>query len=188
VKIVEQKRPKGLADALFAARPIVGAAPFALVLPDNVFFPKRGAPGAMAQVQRAYARTKRDTCGLIKVTPADAPGFSHAGLVDTAARPRGPVGITRLHGKRSGHLKMTKRGPMYKTLARAVLTPRFYDYLETYVKRGPDADEVPALQALANAGELFGILLKGRGFDAGNPRGYAAAVTYWARRQRQPTK
>jgi UTP--glucose-1-phosphate uridylyltransferase len=186
--LVEQPKPRGLADALFRARAIVGAAPFALLLPDNVFFPSKGAPGATAQVLNAYAETGFDTCGLIRVSPKQASTFSHAGLVDPVSRPRGPVQIKRLHGKKKGPLRVKDTRPVYKTLARAVLTPHFFEYLQTNVKKDDEADEVPALQALVKRRELYGILLKGRGFDAGNPDGYAAAVEYWAHIGRQPTK
>jgi UTP-glucose-1-phosphate uridylyltransferase len=93
-----------------------------------------------------------------------------------------------MRGKRKGPLRLEKERPAYKTLARAVLTPRFYEYLERHVRSGPDADEVPAIQALARDGALYGILLKGRGFDAGFPEGYAAAIRCWARLRSQPTK
>lgn len=185
---IDQPRPQGLADALFRARRAVGAGSFALVLPDNVFFASRGSPGATAQVLRAYEYTDRSTCGLIRVRPAEAGRFSHAGLVDIRGGHRWPTRIRRLRGKRKGMLSLPGGSPSYRTFARAVLTRGFFECLDRHTKRAPDADEVPALQALADSGELYGVLLKGRGFDAGNPAGYAAAVRSWARRRTHPTK
>lgn len=68
------------------------------------------------------------------------------------------------------------------------LTPRLFKCLEINVKKERDADETAALPALVKRRGLYGVLLKGRGFDAGNPDGYAAAVEHWARFRRQPTK
>lgn len=186
LSLIEQPRPIGLADALIRARGIAGSAPFALLLPDNVFFPSRNAPGAMAQVIEAFPRVDSDLCALIRVKPEHARSFSHAGLVDLEQSVRGPTRIATLHGKRKGALRIRGGKAAYKAFARAVLLPHFFDHLERTATGRRDADEVPALQALARDHGLHGILLKGRGFDAGNPDGYAAAIEFWDRSQ--PTK
>jgi UTP-glucose-1-phosphate uridylyltransferase len=189
--LIKQPRPAGLADALLRVRGIAGAKPFALLLPDNVFFRDRGSAGAMSQVLHAFANIDSDTCALVRVKPEHASRYSHAGLVDLERRARGPTRIAKLHGKRNGALKIPGGGPAYKTFARAVLKPHFFDYLKELATGRPDADEVPALQAVIKIHGLHGILMKGRGFDAGGPDGYAAAVEFWARRRtrmRQPTK
>jgi UTP--glucose-1-phosphate uridylyltransferase len=191
ISLIEQPRPAGLADALLRARRLAGGAPFAMVLPDNLFFPSRGAPGALAQVLEAFRRTGTDTCGLIRVGSDRASQFSHAGLVEVSRRSLRPHLITKLHGKRKGALRIAEGRVAYKTFARAVLRPSFFDYLERTAAGRIGSDEVPALQMMVRDRGLDGKVLSGRGFDAGAPRGYAAAIEYWSRRVSQrghPTK
>jgi len=185
LRLVYQPEAAGLADALVRARPHTAGTPFALVLPDNVFFPRRGERSALAQVLSAFRATGKDTCGLVRVSPSRAASYSHAGLVELEKRPAGPTRITLMRPKKKGPLRI--RATAYKTFARAVLLPHFFDRLEATCTRA-GGDEVPALQSLVRTGDLYGVLLKGRGFDAGNPAGYAAAVSFWSRRAVQPTK
>lgn len=182
VTLVSQPRPRGLADALLRVRREASSAPFALLLPDNVFFPAPGAGSALGQVLRAFQATGRDTSGLIRVKSEQAGMYSHAGVVDLEIRRPGPPRITKLHGKRRGPLRFGAAGTVHKTFARAVLGPAFFEYLERAVRKKADADEVPALQRIVRGRGLYGVLLEGRGFDAGIPRGYAAAIEFWARR------
>ncbi len=191
ISLIEQPRPVGLADALLRVKRLAAGAPFALVLPDNLFFPSQGAPGALSQVLGAFAGTGTDTCGLIRVGSRRASEYSHAGLVEVSRRRLRPHLITKLHGKRPGALRVPAGKTAYKTFARAVLRPSFFDYLEATAAGRTGSDEVPALQRLVRDRGLDGRLLTGRGFDAGTPRGYAAAITHWARRvsgETHPTK
>ncbi len=191
ISLIEQPRPDGLADALLRARHLTGEGPFAMVLPDNLFFPSRGAPGALSQVLATFAGTGNDTCGLIRVGFRRASEFSHAGLVEVSRRKLRPYLIKKLHGKRAGALRVPAGKTAYKTFARAVLSSRFFDYLEATAAGRRGSDEVPALQGLVRDHGLDGRLLIGLGFDAGTPRGYAAAITHWARRvsgEIHPTK
>jgi UTP--glucose-1-phosphate uridylyltransferase len=180
--LVTQPRPLGLADALLRARSLASQGPFALLLPDNVFFPSRRAEPALGQVLRAFERAAGDACGLIRVRPEHAGRYSHAGLVEVSIRGRGPHLITKLHDKKTGPLRTGAAGAVYKTFARAVLGPAFFDFLQRSARGRAGADEVPALKELVRRRGLYGTPLDGRGFDAGNPKGYAAAVECWARR------
>jgi UTP--glucose-1-phosphate uridylyltransferase len=191
VTLIVQPKPRGLADALLRARRFASKGPFALLLPDNVFFPAPGAGSAMGQVMRAFMAAGSDTCGLIRVKPEHAGKYSHAGLVDVALRRPGPHLIEKLHDKRTGPLRIAAGPAVYKTFARAVIGPAFFEDLERSALERAGADEVPALQQIVRRRGLYGTLLDGRGFDAGNPLGYAAAVEYWARlatRSAHPTK
>jgi UTP--glucose-1-phosphate uridylyltransferase len=191
VTLVAQPRPLGLADALLRTRRFASSAPFALLLPDNVFVPSPGAEPALCQVMRAFEAAGRDSCGLMRIKPEHAGRYSHAGLVEVAFRRPGPHRISKLYDKRLGPLRVGSAGAVYKTFARAVLGPAFFEDLERSSRGRAGADEVPALQRIVRRGGLYGTLLEGRGFDAGNPRGYAAAVECWARRatrRAHPTK
>lgn len=187
--VVSQPRAVGLADALLRIESLTRGRPIALLLPDNVFFPYAGAPPALTQVIEAFTASHRDTTGVIRVHSKDAHAFGHAGLVDLYRRKEATAGIRVLHPKREGTLRLKSGFSAYKTFARTVLLPHFFEYLRDSMKRGRPTDEVPALQTIVKRHGFSAVLLKGRGFDAGNPAGFAAAVTYWARREsRRSTK
>jgi UTP--glucose-1-phosphate uridylyltransferase len=178
--LVSQPRAVGLGDALLRVRPLSNGRPIALLLPDNVFFPYAGMRSALAQVLRAFETIGRDTTGLIKVRAKDSGTYSHAGLIRQSPRRSGPLDILKLHPKRKGSLRIGPHRAVYKTFARTVLLPHFFDYLEDSARRDPACDETRALQIIVKRHGLSGIPLRGRGFDAGNPAGYAAAQAYWA--------
>lgn len=185
LETVSQPRAIGLADALLRVRSLAGDGPIALVLPDNVFFPYAGARPALAQVVKGFAATGRDTTGVIRVPAKDARAFGHAGLVEVSGSRGRLVDITKLHPKRKGSLRLRGADFLYKTFARTVLLPHFFDYLLESKRRNPGSDEVSALQKILRRHGFSGVLLRGRGFDAGNPTGYAAAISYWARKSRR---
>ena len=182
---VSQPKAIGLADALLRVRSLAGGRPIALLLPDNVFFPYGGARAALAQVLKGFAGTGRDTTGLIRVAARDASTFGHAGLVDVSSERGRLADIAKLHPKRKGSLRLEDEAPGYKTFARTVLLPHFFDYLLESKRRTPGSDEVAALQKILKRHGFSGVLLRGRGFDAGNAAGYAAALAYWARKSRR---
>ncbi len=66
-----------------------------------------------------------------------------------------------------------------KAVPRWILEPDFFDYLEKSKGKG-EWDDTPALQMLCTEREIAGKILKGRGFDVGNPVGYEAAKAYAA--------
>jgi UTP--glucose-1-phosphate uridylyltransferase len=185
LETVSQPRAIGLADALLRVRSLAGDGPIALVLPDNVFFPYAGERPALAQVVKGFAATGKDTTGVVRVPVKDARTFGHAGLVEVSARRGSLVEIEKLHSKRKGSLRLGGATFAHKTFARTVLLPHFFDYLRESEKRDPRSDEVPALQKILRRHGFGGVLLKGRGFDAGNPAGYAAALAYWAGKSRR---
>jgi UTP-glucose-1-phosphate uridylyltransferase len=179
---VAQPRAIGLDDALLRVESISKGRPIALVLPDNVFFPYAGARPALTQVIEGFTATGKDTVGLIRVAKRDAFAFGHAGLVSLSKR-RGPLAdIHKLHSKRKGTLRFRTGVSAHKTFARAILHPHFFQYLRESMRPGHGGDEVPALQTIVKRHGFSGVLLRGRGFDAGNPGGLAAAIAYWARR------
>ena len=182
LSLVEQPRAIGLADALLRVRHLSRGAPIALLLPDNIFFPYARGRSALAQVLEGFRAGRGDTTGLVRVRKEYAHTWGHAGLVSLSQRGDRLARIERLHPKRRGTLRLIKGVSAYKTFARTVLLPHFFDYLEDASKRRRGGDEVPALQAIIKHDGLSGVLLRGRGFDAGNPAGYGAAVAYWATR------
>jgi UTP-glucose-1-phosphate uridylyltransferase len=66
-----------------------------------------------------------------------------------------------------------------KAAPRWIIGPHVFSYLERTKGEG-EWDDTPALQLLCAEREVLGKILEGRGFDVGNPVGYAAAQAFAA--------
>jgi UTP--glucose-1-phosphate uridylyltransferase len=179
---VTQEEPRGVADAVGRARDVVGSAPFALMLPDNVFFATEPAIGPVL----AHHRPGRSVTALYRLTRTNASWFGNCGRTRLQPAGGGLSRIVGLQSKAAGFQPAPGR-PVWVALARSVLEPRFFDDLERLRReRARDAeryelDDVPIFQRMARDGSFFGVKLRGRAIDVGNPRGYAAANWFFGR-------
>lgn len=174
--LVEQPRPAGLGEALLRCRPLTGAEPFGVVVPDNWF----DAPTpALAQVAATCDRTALCSIGLVEVTAHEAPLLGNVGRVDLEALGGGDFRIRALADKAPGSFALADDQPVLRGCARYVLGPEFYEALEACgAPQDGEWDDVPAFQRLARAGRLAGGLIDGRLFDLGQHAGYRAAARY----------
>ncbi len=172
--LVVQTEPSGLGDALLMCRPYLGKQPFAVLLPDNVFWGTAPPIGALVQnLDTAHS----NLVGLITVDQRTAPLFSDSGLCETVPLGSGLYRIDSLVGKGTGSLAVDRE--RLKTCGRQVYLPGMWDVLERLsAPPGEELDDVELLQTLAASGELAGIRLSGTLLDVGNPAGYRAACRY----------
>jgi len=174
--IFYQQKPTGLAEAIFLAKDFIRNESFAVILPDNIFLPKKGFPPAIKQILNVYKKYKKNTVGLIRISSSEAKTFGNCGRVKLEKFNR-VYRITELGDKREGYYEQKEEWGL-RTFARYILKPEFFDYilwLRKRVQPGEEVDDVPILQRLAKEGKLIGVILKGKGFDAGNLRGYFRA-------------
>jgi UTP--glucose-1-phosphate uridylyltransferase len=171
---VEQPVPLGSGEAIFRARALIGEEPFALMMPDFVFF---GRVSCLAQMIPLYERFERDIVGLIALRGKEAEGFGNVGIVQGQEGKAGVVAIHSLSGKMSTPLIVREEEQVLKSVPRWILGPHFFAYLERTKGEG-EWDDTPALQILCAEREVFGGILDGRGFDVGNPLGYEAAQAF----------
>ena len=173
---VDQPMPLGSGEAIYRARALIGEEPFALMMPDFIFF---GRTPVLAQMIPLYGRFGGDIVGLIHVSGKAAEGFGNVGIVQGSEQEQGVVAIRGLTGKSAGPLILSEEEQGLKAVPRWILGPHFFDYLERTKGEG-EWDDTPALQMLCAEREVFGRILDGRGFDVGNPVGYEAAAAYAA--------
>ena len=171
-----QEEPAGVGDAIGLAREFVGDEPFALMLPDNVSFCN---PPAVSQIEETFERYGKETFAVVRIPPALAPSFSASGLISCEARGGRALRITSFAPKRRGYCGR-RAEPLVKTVARAILLPRFFDVLDQ-IRGGirGEVDDGPVFREIIRRDCLMGHLVDGHVFDCGNPRGYAAANA-WA--------
>jgi UTP--glucose-1-phosphate uridylyltransferase len=173
---IDQPLPLGTGEAIYRARQLIGEEPFALMMPDFVFF---GSMPALAQMIPIYERFDRDIVGLIEIKGREAEGFGNVGIVQGEVAEPGVVVIRSLSDKASTPFILREEERVLKAAPRWILGPYFFDYLErTKATDSGEWDDTPALQLLCTEREVFGQILDGRGFDVGNPLGYEAAQAF----------
>lgn len=169
-----QPQPLGLAHAVGMARSFVGDEPFALLLPDELFF---GEPPCIAQVVAAYERYGGTSIAYREVAPSEVDKY---GIIDpgppVAGQGESVVGIRGLVEKPAPETAPS-------TLAitgRYVLTPSIFTAIDAISAmapgRGGEFQLTDALHHLAAAGEpLYGVAVKGLRYDVGTFAGWLAA-------------
>ncbi len=173
---IDQPLALGSGEAIFLARELIGEEPFALMMPDFVFF---GRTPALAQMIPLYERFDADVVGLIEVRGKEAERFGNVGIVQGQEQELGIVAIRGITGKSASPLVIGAEERVLKAAPRWIMGPHFFAYLERTRGEG-EWDDTPALQMLCTERKVIGKVLEGRGFDVGNPVGYEAARAYAA--------
>ena len=175
VVYLEQPVAEGLGHALMLARDWVGARPWAVLLPDNLF---PGQPATTAHLCTAASATGDHVVGALEVTAADSGRYGNSGLLEV--EPEGDLlRVRRLAGKGTGRLELTG-GTHWRACGRYVFQPGFFELLEGRLGKGTagESSEVPAVQQLALEGRLVAAPLPGPLFDVGHPRGVLEASAW----------
>ena len=168
---VRQKTPLGLGHAVLQARPLVGDAPFAVLLGDDIIRPAPGGPGCIAQLMTHFEATGQAQIALMQV-PADE--IEKYGAALGAPDPRDPARV-RIESLVEKPPRGTARTDL-AVIGRYVLPPRIFELLdETSPGRGGEIQLTDALARLIGDDGLFGVRFSGRRVDAGDKLGYLTA-------------
>jgi len=179
---IHQEAARGLGDALMCARPVLGDAPFALLLPDELFDSQRPA---LAQLLDQYRRTPTAVLGVMAVPPEHVDDHALARLVVDDARVSRLAGLDE-RGSRTpaGAAKRLDRIPL-ALAGRYILTPAIFACLETVAgSRGPAAEDPhgtafdlsAALALLLHREPVFAVRLDGTRYDCGSKAGWLEAT------------
>ena len=175
IEFVPQDRPAGLGDALLRARPLLRGAPFAVLLPDNLF---RG-PNPTAAVLDAWRRRQRATVLVTRIhaEAAGAAGATGRALVEPDSD--GTLLLTALAGKGEGRFDTAGEQTAATAIGRFLFTGDVFGEFEEVARTlapGAELDDVPVLQRLAARRELGAVWNPARFYDVGVPEGYHQAV------------
>ena len=160
---IDQPKPEGSGDAIYRARELIGEEPFALMMPDFIFF---GDTPALRQLIPIYERFKCDVTELLALQREEAERFGNVGIVQGEEEAPGVVAIRSLSSKSSDPLILNEDDQVLKAVPRWILGPHFFSYLEKTKGEG-EWNDTPALQLLCTEREVRGKVLQGRGFDVG---------------------
>jgi UTP--glucose-1-phosphate uridylyltransferase len=169
---VTQSEALGLGHAVLCARPVVGDAPFAVLLPDDLIWNQgRGALGQMADL-------------------AAERGASVIAVQDVPPEQTGSYGIvaTEAFDGRSGAIRQIVEKPRPEVapsnlavVGRYVLSPRVFDLLQsTRPGSGGEIQLTDAIAALLAEQPVLAYRFAGRRFDCGTRIGLVEATIRYA--------
>jgi UTP--glucose-1-phosphate uridylyltransferase len=169
MSFVRQQAPLGLGHAVWCARDIIGAEPFAVLLPDMLMMAK---PSCLAQMADAYANVGGN---VIAVEPcADPSGY---GVIDPESREGALI-------KMKGMVEKPKRELAPSNLfisGRYILQPEIFALLASQqAGAGGEIQLTDAMARLMATQAFHALEYAGRSYDCGDKLGYLRAVATFA--------
>jgi UTP--glucose-1-phosphate uridylyltransferase len=175
LEFVPQDHPRGLGDALLRARDHLGGAPFAALLPDNLF----QGPNPTVATLETHRATGLATVLLAEIVQRDAAAKGATGRARVEPGSDGALRVTDVADKGKGRFDTGGASAAVTPIGRMVFPGDILEEFEELRRGTPfgaELDDVPVLQRLARRGELAGVICRATFFDVGVPEGYRDAV------------
>ncbi len=176
-QVVYQRSPRGLGHAVLQARKAVGRSPFALLLPDEVFFTDPGRPGPLKTLVKIHER--KGALATIAVKPVPLEHASRYGMVEPAGRvSRGKPFVVRGMVEKPRPEQAPSR---LAIIGRYVIDPAVFELLAS-ARPGPgrEIQLTDALDRLCSKGPVLATEIPGERFDTGVPLGLVKANLFAA--------
>lgn len=172
---IRQRVALGLGHAILCAQPFVKDEPFAVILSDDVVDPDYAL---LKEMIRVYDELKCPVIALEEVPTADVHRY---GVIDGVLD--GDVyRIKNLIEKP----KAEEAPSNLAIIGRYILTPDIFDILEKQKPgAGGEIQLTDALKELLNRRVIYGYLIKGNRYDAGDKLGYLKATVDFALKNRE---
>jgi len=166
VVYVRQKQALGLGHAVACAAHWIGNEPFGVALADELIIAEIPA---MRQLRNVYEETGYSVIGLMQV-PAHM--VSRYGIVQASQE---KDGLIRLHNMVEKP-KPEEAPSDLAMIGRYIFTPRLFELLSSTApgKQG-EIQLTDAMASLAREEPVYGVIIEGKRFDAGNPLGFLMA-------------
>jgi UTP--glucose-1-phosphate uridylyltransferase len=163
---------KGLGDAIYKGRVLIGNEPFAVLLADDLCTNTEGE-GVLAQMVKIYEKYK---CSIVAVQEVPMDQVSKYGVVSG-----------RMIDKRLCLVDTMVEKPAPEEapsnlaiIGRYILTPDIFDLIEqTEPGKGGEIQITDALMAQARKGMVIAYKFQGRRFDCGSIEGFIEATNYF---------
>ena len=166
VAYIRQKQPLGLGHAVLCAAPWVGDECFGVSLADELILSE--GKSAMQQLRDVHEQTGASVIGLAHV-PDDE--VSRYGIVQA----KDENGLLRLDGMIEKP-SIDEAPSNLAMIGRYIFTPRLFELLEnTKPGAGGEIQLTDAMCQLAKEEPIYGVVIEGARFDAGNPYGFLLA-------------
>ena len=166
LSMVRQAEPLGLGHAVWCARQVIGREPFAVLLPDEVFFCKTPL---LKQLVDVYEEVGGNIVAVSEVPKEDTARY---GVVDPATDNGQVVSVAGLVEKPD-----PAEAPSNLSLVgRYILQPEVLDELECWTPgKGGEIQLTDAIARLIGRQPCHASRFEGTRFDCGNKAGYVAA-------------
>ena len=172
VAYVRQYSPRGLGDAVFCARRLIGDEPFAVILPDDIIDSQTSCLGQMVE---AYAENPGNVVAAMEVSPDQTDQY---GILDPSTTQDRIVALNGLVEKPSAEQAPSNLA----VIGRYILTPGVFRHLAAgKMGAGGEIQLTDAINDACAAGEpVHGFLFDGKRFDCGSKAGYLRATVAFA--------
>jgi UTP--glucose-1-phosphate uridylyltransferase len=164
-----QQAPLGLGHAIWCARELVGAEPFAVLLPDMVTLPGEAKTQCLAQCVETY---RKHGGNVIAVEEVSADETHQYGIVSVGREFGRDFEIT-------GMVEKPAKGTAPSNLmisGRYILQPEIFPLLEKVEKgAGGEIQLTDGMKALALSQPFHGVRFDGRTYDCGSKIGFLTA-------------
>jgi UTP--glucose-1-phosphate uridylyltransferase len=168
---LRQGEPLGLGHAVLRAKNFVGSEPFAVILGDDII---RSKTPCLKQMLKVHEKHGGAVVGIHKVT-------------GQAVREYGIIKNRKIDDRVHQVIDVVEKpGPAaapsdLAVIGRYILTPEIFGYLEsTKPGKGGELQLTDALSRMARDYPLFGYLIEGTRYDAGNKLGFLRATVEFA--------
>ncbi len=164
---VRQREPRGLGHAVLQAQGLVGPGAFAVLLGDDIIDHPTPA------IQQLITKHEELGVAVIGLERVERSEVSHYGIIQGREVKPGLFHIDDLVEKPA-----PEQAPStIAVIGRYVLTPDIFGVLEqTAPGRNGEIQLTDALRVLARGGRLYGRILDGRRYDAGDKLGFLKAT------------
>jgi len=169
---VRQSEPRGLGHAILCAKNLIGEEPFAVLLGDEILDHETPALKQMIDIY------EENPAPLIAVKNVPKEEISHYGVIDVES----DIGNNSYRIKDFVEKPSTKDAPSdLAIIGRYILTPEIFDVLEkTAPGKNNEIQLTDALKGLVKIRPMFGCLVAGNRFDAGDKLGFLKATVTMA--------
>lgn len=172
VTSVRQGKALGLGHAVACARPIVGDAPFAVLLPDVLV----GQSGSTVDLADMTARFNASGHAQIMVEPVPEERVHQYGVVDLQGAELVPGAVAPM--QRIVEKPKREEAPSnLSVVGRYILPARIFELLDqTAPGAGNEIQLTDAIASLLDEQTVEAYRIKGRSYDCGNKLGYLEAT------------
>jgi len=172
---IRQKEPKGLGDAILCAKPFVKDEAFVVILSDDLIDPEYSILNEMMKI---YEEKKAPVIALEEVPLSEVSRYGivsgktingHYIIEDLVEKPEASCSPSRL-----------------AIIGRYILTPQIFKYLENLQPgKSGEIQLTDALKSLLEETAIYGYILKGKRYDAGEKLGYLKTIVEFALKDRE---
>lgn len=159
---LRQSEPLGLGHAVLCAKPVVGNAPFAVVLADDLLFCPKPALAQMCQV------FEEKQSSVIAIEQVALEAVEQYGIVALQAGL-----VTQIVEKP----RPSEAPSQWGVVGRYLFTPEIFEGLENAPRGiGGEQQLTTGIQALLKTQKVYGLEFEGKRFDCGSKLGYLQAM------------